>query len=212
LSRPSFVDALVADLTPARPATPWLETLFGWCLVSWLIVSVAILVTGPLREGILGEFLTNPSFALQLVMGLGAGLAAIWAGLEIGVPGAPPAWRLWTPPLVFLTGWVVLVGIGLADPNGVTSMDGKRAHCFIQTLLAAMPPFAIGLSLLRRRVIFARKDAGFLVGIAAAAIPALWMHVACIAEAGHVLESHLSSVLIVGLLGAASAHWILPRP
>ena len=211
MSRTSLVDALVADLTPTLPATPWFETILGWCLVSWLIVSIAILATGPLRAGILDELLANPRFALQLVMGLGAGLSAIWAGLEIGVPGAPTAWRLWTPPLAFLTSWVALVGIGLGESIGVTSMDGKRAHCFFQSLFAAMPPFAIGLSLLRRRVVYAHKHAGFLVGIAAAAIPALWMHLACIGEAGHVLELHLSSVLIVGLLGAALAHRILAR-
>ena len=83
-------------------------------------------------------------------------------------------------------------------------------HCFIETLLVSLPPFSVALYLLRGRILFARAGAGLLVGMAAAAIPALWMHVTCMIEPLHVLTFHLSPVLIIGLLGAIVAHRVLP--
>lgn len=213
MARPDFIDDLVSDLAPVRPAAPWLQTTLTWFLVSWVLVGSAILASGPLREGILTELMRSPRFALELMLGFAAGLAAIWAGLEFGVPGAYAARRLWTPPLLLFGAWVLAVGSELIDPRTLMPMPmhGKRAHCFLQTLLISLPPYTVALFFLRGRIAYAQTRAGLLMGAAAAAIPALWMHVACRAEPLHVLIFHLSPILIVGFLGALVAHRVLPR-
>lgn len=209
--RPDFVDALVADLDPVRPATPWLHAMLTWCLVSWVIVGSVILASGPLRTGVANELMQSPRFALELALGFGAGLAAIWAGLEFGVPGAPAGPRLWTPPLLLFGAWTLAVGYGLVHPSDPATFDGKRVHCFMETLLVSLPPYTVALYFLRGRIAYAQTRTGLLVGAAAAAIPALWMHVACRAEPTHVLSFHLPPILIIGALGALVAHRALSR-
>jgi hypothetical protein len=208
---PELVDLLVADLEPVRPAASWRRAMFAWCLVSWAIVSVAILSSGPLRDGLLGELIGSPRLAIELAFGFAAGLAAIWTGLEFGVPGAPSRPRLLAPPLLLFCGWTLAIGYGLIHPSDPTTMDGRRVHCFIETLLVSLPPFSVALYLLRGRIVFARAGAGLLVGAAAAAIPALWMHAACTTEPLHALTFHLSPILIIGVLGAILARRVLPR-
>jgi hypothetical protein len=211
MHQPDFVDALVADLRPVRPAAPWLRAMLSWCLVSWTIVGGVILMSGPLRDGVVADLMASPRLAVELALGFAAGLAGIWAGLELGVPGGPSAQRLWTPPLLLFVAWVLMIGYGLIQPSDPATMDGKRMHCFLQTLLVSAPPYSVALYFLRARITHAQTRAGVLVGAAAAAIPALWMYVACRAEPLHVLTLHLSPILIVGVLGAVVADRALPR-
>lgn len=211
LTRSDFVDALVADLEPVRPATPWRRAMLRWCLVSWTIVAVAMLATDLPAQEAVARLMGSPRIALELALGFAAGLAAIWAGLELGVPGAPSATRLWTPPLLLFSAWVLAIGYGLIHPNASVLPAGIRPHCFAETLLVSVPPFSVALHALRGRIVYAQRRAGLLVGVAAAAIPALWMHVLCRAEASHVLAFHLSPILILGLVGAVISHRLLSR-
>lgn len=182
-----------------------------WCLISWAIVGGAILSGGPLRDGVLGELVESPRFAVELGLGFAAGLAAIWAGLELGVPGGPSAGRLWSPPAILSSAWILVVGYGLLDPSTPPGMNGKRADCFIQILQTALPSLALAIYLLRDRIAFSQSAAGLLVGSAAAAIPVLWMHIACQSGSGHVLTHHFPSILVVGGLGALLARRLLAR-
>jgi hypothetical protein len=206
-----FLDALVADLVPTRPATPQSRVLLLWCLSSWVIVAAAILAGGPLREGFAGELMVSPRYALELGLGLGAGFAAIWAGLEIGVPGGPSPARRWCPPLILIAAWTFIVALGLFQPSTPPSMNGKRIYCFAQILLASLPPLILAIHFLRPRLAYARSSAGFLVGVAAAAIPALWMQVACRTGAAHVLSHHLFPILLSAAFGAVVAQRALSR-
>jgi hypothetical protein len=207
---PDLIDALVADLEPVRPAIPWRQAMVAWWVISWVVVGAAILASGPVRDGLIGGLIGSPRFALELAFGFAAGLAAIWTGLESGVPGAPSGPRSWAPPLLLFCAWTLAIGYGLIHPNNAATMDGKRVHCFIETLLLSLPPLSVALYLLRGRILFARAGAGLLVGAAAAAIPALWMQVTCMIEPLHVLKFHLSPVFIIGLVGAILAHRTLP--
>jgi len=107
----------------SHPAAPQLQAMLSWCLVSWVIVGGATLAGGPLREGILAELMGSPRLALEFALGFGAGLAAIWAGLELGVPGAPCALRLWTPPVLLFGAWTLAIGYGLIHPSASPMMD-----------------------------------------------------------------------------------------
>ncbi len=182
-----------------------------WCLLSWLFVGMEILLNGPLRQGVGTEILSSPRLALELSVGLGAGWAAIAVGLEMGVPGAPRGLRRSILPVSLLLGWALLAGSDGLSSAAALAPARMRASCFVETLLVSLPPWAFGLHLLRRRAIFRTGRAGFLVGAAAAAIPAFWMQLACVTEPHHNLTAHLSPILIVGLLGTVTAFQVHPR-
>jgi hypothetical protein len=211
MSQSDFVDALVADLERVRPAMPWSRAILVWVLMSWTIVGGVLLASGPLRSDLIAELLGSPGFVLELALGFAAGLTAIGAGLELGVPGAPSPLRLCTPPALLFCSWTLAVAYGLIDPGGPTTIEGIRVHCFVEILTVSLPPVTLAFYLLRGRVIFAQARAGLLVGAAAAALPALWMQLACVTEPSHVLKFHLSPILILGVLGALLARRILPR-
>ncbi len=206
-----FVDALVADLESVRPARPWSRVIIAWYLMSWAMVGGVLLTTGPLRADLITESLGSPRVVLELALGFAAGLAAIWAGLDLGVPGAPSPLRLWTPPVLLFCSWTLAIAYGLVDPGGPTTMEGKRVHCFVEILIVSLPPVTLAFYLLRGRVIFAQARVGLLVGAAAGALAALWMHVVCGVEPSHVLKFHLSAIPILGGLGALLALRVLPR-
>ena len=210
-AQPDFIDALVEDLSPVRPAPGRLRTLILWGALSWAFVSAAILLSGPLREGVLDELFRSPRLALELGIGIAAGLTALAAGLELGGPGSPSPLRLWLPPLVLIGCWVLLLSYAIGNPVVEPSLTGRREHCLVETLCSALPPLALGLHLLRKRVVFSRATAGLLVGAGAAALPAVWMQLACRVDPLHGMLLHLSPMLLLAAAGAVLAHRFLPR-
>ncbi|MEE8166264.1 MAG: NrsF family protein [Myxococcota bacterium] len=206
-----FAEALVDDLAPVRPAIGWMRALLTWTSLAWVFVSVLVLATGPLREGAIATLAITPRYTLEFALAVLGGLAAIAAGLELGVPGHPGTIRLLLPSVALLLGWLALLGYGLLDPVIETGMLGKRALCSYQTFAFALPPLALALYALRQRALFARTATGVLVGIGAAAIPAAWMQLACLYDPLHSLLFHLIPVALAGGLGGLAAHWILPR-
>lgn len=159
-------------------------------------------MTGPLRAGALPELLRSPQAFLEAGIGLAASIAAMVAGMEVGVPGAPRRWRLFLPTAILMSAWLGIIAYGVSHPALENSMLGKREHCFIQSLIFATPPYFLALRLLRERLPEASLFAGLLVGAAAAAIPALWMQMACMHDPVHAMKFHLTPVLALGLVGA----------
>jgi hypothetical protein len=208
--RSDFIDALVAEIRPVRPALPWISAIAIWTLGSTLFVALTILMSGSMRAGLEADLRT---LRLPLELGFGAATlcAAIAASLEVGVPGAPSLLRLLTP--VILTGslWLSMTIYGEAIPGPTVSMDGKRAHCLIEGVMMSVPPTLLALLLLRQRGVRSRELAGALGGMAAASLPAIGMQLAGMYQPEHALRFHLSPVLSLGLLGALAGHFILPR-
>jgi len=207
-----FVEALICDLEPVRRARPWSHAMFIWCGLSWCLVGGVILTIGPLREGITGELLASPRLALELAIGIIAGIAAIAAGLELGVPGSPATPRLSSAPLLLFAAWVLIILFEFVNPIGEPPSSAMRAHCFLQTMLVSLPSATMALYLLQGRILFDTGRAGLLVGTAAAAVPALWMELSCMNEPMHALQFHLSPILLIGAITALIAHRLLARP
>ncbi len=205
--RSPLIDALIEDLTPVRVARSWGSAVLLWAGISWVFVTSAVLMSGPVRSGAVAALVASPRSGLKLCLGLATGFTAIWAGLEIGVPGTPNTRRLWIPPLILFSGWLGLIAYGVAHPLFEVSMLGRREHCLAQSLVLATPPYLLALWLLRERIITAHAGAGLLVGAAAAAIPALWMQLGCLYDPVHALKFHLTPILIVGLAGALIGHF-----
>jgi hypothetical protein len=211
MSQREFIEALAADLEPVRGARPWSHAMFIWCGFSWCLVGAVVLSIGPLREGILDELLASPRLALELAIGIMAGIAAIAAGLELGVPGSPAPPRLWSPPVLLFTAWVAVILFEWIYPIGLAPSTSMRGHCFLQTMLVSLPSATVALYLLHGRILFKAGRAGLLAGTAAAAIPALWMEFSCMTEPMHALQFHLSPILLIGVVTAFLAHRLFAR-
>ncbi len=210
-TREDFVEALVDELAPVRPAIGGMRALLGWTSLSWVFVSSLVLATGPLREGAIATLAVSPRYTIEFALAVLAGFAAIAAGLELGVPGHPSTIRLLLPSVALLLGWLALLGYGLLDPVIETGVLGTRAHCSVQTLAFALPPLALALYAVGRRALFARTATGILIGIGAGAIPAAWMQLACLYDPLHSLLHHLIPVALVGGLGGLASYRLLPR-
>ncbi len=210
MSRERLIDELVGALVPVRPPprSPWLAA--GWLAFAGLTATAATLWLGSLRPGALGDLLVSPRFALEALAGLATALAAALAAAALARPRAA-SWRLVGPPLAALAVWLALVGYGLVDPALAPSMLGKRPYCVIETLVYAALPLLLGLAVARRLASLERGWCGALLALAAASIPALLMHFACMAEPAHVLRLHLAPMVALALLGIPLGRLALPR-
>ncbi len=206
----NFLDALVDELQPVRPALPWARAITIWTLASSLFVAAALLWSGPLRVGFVSD-LSSLRLLGELGLGAATSLAVIAAAFEIGVPGAPSMARLLGPAAFLGASWLGLTLLGDALPGPTHSMLGKRAHCFSESLAVSLPPAGIALVLLRRRLMWAHGAAGSLVGAAAASMAALGMQLACMYEPEHALRFHFSPILLVAVAGAAAGHFFMAR-
>lgn len=209
-SRHRFVEALVDDLGPVRPAPSSARAVAHWALASGAGVIALLALSEPMRRPPLPALDSGP-FALELVLIALAALSAVAAGLELGVPGATAGRRWAVLSLAFAAGGLGVLFWGEAFEPPMRSMLGKRPHCFLETIAASLPPLALALVFLRRRVVRGHAGAGALVGAAAAALPAIAMQLVCLHQADHALRCHFSPILMIAALGAIAGRWVHPR-
>ena len=209
-----FLEALVADLQPVQRPLTWGWVVLAWSALAGGLLAASVLTSGPLRTGALDD-LSRAGFALELTLGLATAVALLAAGLEIDVPGRPSRTRLLTPGLLLALAWV---GWTLADHEVIESLEhpeissvGERSHCFAEGLAMSLLPGALALWALRRRAWGASWASGSLVGMAAGALPATTMQLACMYAPGHALRFHLSPVLIAAGIGAVLAMLLVRR-
>jgi hypothetical protein len=78
-------------------------------------------------------------------------------------------------------------------------------------VLFALPPLAAALLIARRAAPLERAWTGLLAGLAAGALSALAMELACMHHPLHALAAHLSPILLVAAAGAALGRLVLRR-
>ncbi len=205
-----FLDALVDDLQPVRPAVPWASAMGIWILASGLFAAGAILIGGPPRPGVESD-LASLRLVIELSLVFATVFAMIAAGLEIGVPGAPATRRLLTPAVVLGLLWLGIMLLGDSLPGPARSMLGKREHCLVEVLMISLPPTGLAFFLLRHRLMRIQWAAGALAGAAASALPAIGMQLACMYEPEHALRFHYSPVVLIALAGGIAGHFFLPH-
>jgi hypothetical protein len=209
--REEWIRDLVDDLRPVHRALTPATMAALWLLASWIFVVGATLATGSLRPGVGAQLASAPRFALECLLGLTAGALLIRASSRLSIPNPLGAARLAAPALAILMLWVGAYGVGLLWPALEPSMLGKRAHCYLQTLMYSGPPMLVALWLLRRAAPLDRRGAGALAGAAAGALPALMMQLACMYDPGHILGHHLAPIAATALLGAILGQALLRR-
>jgi hypothetical protein len=185
--------------------------VLAWLAASLLFVALATLAAGPLRPGALRQLVSEPGFTLDVLLGLVASTLAIWGLSRLRIPGVVSGLRGAGPALTLLAAWGALQLLELIAHQAPAPTLGARALCWLQVLLFSVPPLAAGLFVARRAAPLEREWTGLLAGLAAGALPALAMQLACMDEPLHALVAHLAPVLLVAGIGAAFGRLVLPR-
>lgn len=210
VDKDQLLDDLAADLRPVSRLSTGAAVVL-WLVASWAFVVGVTLATGDMRPGWFGQLTQTPRFLFECAIGFAAGLLAFRTGMLLSVPGRV-AWRRAVPAaLAWLLVWIGAYVYGLVDPALEPSMVGKRPGCFSETFLFASLPLALGLFLVARRAPLRRAWVGALVGAASAALPALMMQVACMYDPKHILQFHLSPVVVMAFVGAGIGWLVLRR-
>jgi hypothetical protein len=213
MSRPreELIRELAQDLAPPARLAPAGTAALAWLGACALFVAGATLATGPLRPGALRQLVFEPSFGVDVLLGVLAGAAAIRGVARLRIPGLASGLRGAGPALALLFAWLayqVLAWLWWREP---ASALGARPGCIVQVVLFALPPLAGALLLARRAAPLERAWTGLLAGLAAGALGALAMELACMREPLHALTAHLSPILFVAAAGAALGRAVL-RP
>jgi hypothetical protein len=208
--RGELIRQLADELRPAPALRSPRHLALVWGAGAWLFVLGATIAVQPLRPGVFDQLLASPRFAGETLFGLLAGGIAVGVAFAVGVPGRSHGRRI-VLALASLALWAGVYVYGLVSPALEPSMLGKRALCFLEVLVWGLPTLAGGLLLLRRLAPLERWSAGLVLGIAAGAMPALVMQLACMYVPSHILSHHLGPMLGLALLGALAAPLVLRR-
>lgn len=196
----SLIEQLAGDLQPVRPLG---RRLFAGTLL-WLGLSTAYVVgmsalLGPTRPGAFEQLTAHPRFLLECLLGALSIVLLAQAGFRSAVPGAiSRGWVIAAAGITLL--WLVNYPLGFISPALEPSMLGKRPHCYLETLILALPP-ALGALYWQRRLYPLRPlHSAAVVGLAAGMIPALYMQLACMYSPAHILMWHILPGALMALL------------
>ena len=206
-----LIDELSADLEPVRRPGAAGRYAGLWLAAVWPLVVGITLALGPMRPDWIGPLMTTPRYTLEGLLGLSAGIAAVFAALRLGTPSATPARTLALPAFGLFSAWAGLVLYGVFEPALEPSMFGKRPHCVVETFAYSLPAIAIGLYLLRQRATLERRPAIALLAAASASVPALLMQFACMYDPWHTLTLHIGPVIVVTAVAALIGERLLPK-
>lgn len=215
MSRPTR-DALIKDLVAdaAKPVRNGAQTHLESAL--WVVLAAVWVVAlthlpGELRPGVMDQLASSPRLWTELALGFGTTVAFAHLAFRSALPGSPSLLLSALPALTLLILWVGLHLYGFVDPTFAPSMHGKREHCEWQVLTFGIPVLACGALVLRRwwpRGAFS----GAALGLAAGALPAMLMQIACMHEPWHILTHHLLPGLALGPIGAVVGFLVLRPP
>lgn len=207
--RDALIASLSTDLDTVQPVTHITGRAISWLILSTLWVVAVTHLLGPLRPNALSQLSSEPRFLLENLLGF---LAIAWLCLlafRAAIPGVLSR-RFATIGAVLMALWWTSYLIGLVSPSLEPSMLGKRPHCFVETMIYALPPILLGLLMIRRLYPLSPVRNAMMVSLAAGMLPALYMQLACMYEPTHILLFHILPGLAMVLPGIALA-FILRR-
>lgn len=207
-----LISNLSRDLAPVSPAPNINILAMVWVLLSAIYVVAVTHLFGPIRSGAFSQLAADPRFLLESMLGLAAIFWISLLAFRASIPGVLTR-RFAAGGLILMALWLAQYVIGLVSPALEPSMLGKRDHCFIETMIYALPPILSGLFLIRRLYPLRFVRTAMSISLAAGMLPALYMQLACMYEPSHILAFHIFPGLLMVLAGAAiAALWRLPLP
>jgi len=206
-----LIASLSRDLKPVSPAPNVNALSLVWLALSAGFVVAMTHLVGPIRPGAYVQLIAEPRFMLESLLGLAA---ILWIGLAAFRAAIPAALTrtFAAVGVVLLALWLAQYLFGLIDPALEPSPAGKRAHCYLETMVYSLPPILVALVLIRRLYPLHYVRASMRAALAAGMLPALYMQLACMYEPMHILSLHILPGLAMVLVGAAvAAVWPLRR-
>ena len=208
-ARQRLITELSADLRPVATPAGSATVVALWLLGAGAFSVVALLLVGPFRSASLQQLIASPRFLLENLLGVVTIVSLGVAGLRLAIPAITPLRARVAWPLVLLAAWLALYVYGFHSPSLPPSMDGKRAHCVLEAAVVGLPALLWGLWLARRWWPLHGAWSGCLLGLAAGAMPALLMQLACMYTPSHIFLYHLLPGLALGGVGALAGSWVL---
>jgi len=205
-----LISNLSRDLAPVSPPPNVNILAMVWILLSAIYVVAVTHLFGPVRSGAFSQLATDPRFLLESMLGLAAILWISLLAFRASIPGVLTR-QFAAVGLILMALWLAQYVIGLVSPALEPSMLGKRDHCFMETMIYALPPILSGLFLIRRLYPLRFVRTAMSIGLAAGMLPALYMQLACMYEPSHILVFHIFPGLLMVLAGAAIAALWRPR-
>jgi hypothetical protein len=205
-----LISNLSRDLAPVSPAPNVNILAMVWILLSAIYVVAVTHLFGPVRSGAFSQLATDPRFLLESMLGLAAIFWISLLAFRASIPGVLSR-QFAAGGLILMALWLAQYVIGLVSPALEPSMLGKRDHCFMETMIYALPPILSGLFLIRRLYPLRFVRTAMSISLAAGMLPALYMQLACMYEPSHILVFHIFPGLLMVLAGAAIAALWRPR-
>lgn len=209
--REDLIAELASTAAPVRPVGRLTGPVLVWLMVTSLLALGAMLLTGPFRSGAFQQLLVDPRRLCETLLGTGAVIALAVAAFNSAIPGRLSRVRQHGLPIFLLLVWIGAYLLAWMEPGAVHSMAGKRAHCWLEALLYGLPGLLLGCLALRRLFPLHGARSGLLFGLAAGAVPAVLMQLACMWEPGHILVFHILPGLLLGAVGAGLGAFLLHR-
>lgn len=201
-------DELIASLSRNLKPVPPAPNVNALSLV-WLSLSAGFVVgvthlVGPIRPGAYAQLIAEPRFLLESLLGLAAIIWISLAAFRAAIPAALTR-TFAAAGVTLLALWLAQYVLGLIDPALEASPLGKRAHCYLETMVYSLPPMLVALVLIRRLYPLHFVRTSMQLSLAAGMLPALYMQLACMYEPLHILSLHVLPGLAVVLVGAVAA-------
>ncbi|MEO8224691.1 MAG: NrsF family protein [Gammaproteobacteria bacterium] len=208
-TRSELIQSLARDLHPVRPPLSPLLAAACWLAGTWVFVVSVTLLIAPLRPGALLQASTHGRFLAESLVGLAGSVLIAGYVFADSVPGF--ARRVVLPVgLALAVVWVLAFVAGLGFPALEPSMVGKRAECYLETLVYGLPPTLAAIWISRRYFVLEPLRTAALSALAAGMVPALLMQFACMYDPAHILMFHILPVpLLVAV--AVGVQWLLLR-
>jgi len=203
----SLISDLSRDLAPVSNPKKINSLAMAWFLFSACYIVLVTDLIDPIRPGALTQLITNPRFLLETLLGLAAIFWTSLAAFRSSVPAALSK-QFATAGTVLLVLWLAQYLIGLFSPALNPSTLGERPHCWLETMLYAVPVILAGLYFVRRFYPLRPVRTAMSIGLAAGMLPALYMQIACMYNPAHILIFHiLPGSLMVGVSAGIAAIW-----
>ena len=193
-----LIDALVADLRPARPLLPpALRTLIWLMLVAAVAIGLAMFADVAAMGRRIGAF---PDMWLAVLGSIATMATAAFAAFELSLPDRSRAWALLPLPAAAL--WVGASGLGCMRayvlPGTHVAGFGETRDCLLFIIGLSVPLSAALIVMLRRAYSLAPPLTAAMAGLASAAAAATLLNFFHPFDAAAAdLALHAVAVLIV---------------
>jgi len=203
----TLISDLSRDLAPVSNPMKTNRLAMVWFLFSACYVVLVTDLIDPIRPGALTQLITKPRFLMETMLG---GAAILWISLAAFRSSVPAALskQFATTGTVLLVLWLAQYAIGLVSPALQASTLGERPHCWLETMVYAVPVILTGLYFVRRSYPLRPVRTAMSIGLVAGMLPALYMQIACMYNPVHILAFHiLPGLLMVGVSAGIAAIW-----